>query len=287
MRKALLGIALVVVIVAATRAQANVTADIAGYVYFAHFPINGDDGAEIVRHATAELYKRTEGGGWLLFDSTTTSDMTGAYVFDDVDIGEGSSGLFQYADWFKLRVDASAEGCLPPAWPNARVADRYAYREPQPTEGEYEYPDAGKIRLDLVFYDDWTSPPAEPAEYALDFTGRFVCFDGQGRAYMPRLGYPSRPSPVNEATCPPGSEYLYMFGGCLGGHFYSEEEPPTWETAGYARFKFFEVAEGGPVERGAGYAYWDPDRPYWTIHVSVGEAPSVDILMSYVALPLP
>ena len=187
---------------------AAVTSDIGGYAFFSEFPINTGDAAEPLYNTPVELYKRTDASGWEKFGDTVYTEDDGSFLFDDVDIGTGANGLFENADFFKVHIDATDQ--LPEGWPsgNGYTRDRFAHKDRQPPG----FPEAGKIRVDAVFFLLEGSSPTVPASYPLFFGGRLVCFDEEGQGYTPNLSF-GVDGHYQEGTCPPGiSKYKIYFG---------------------------------------------------------------------------
>jgi len=83
------------------------TGDVGGYAFYFEFPINDGDAAKPLDGAAVELYKRTDASGWEKFGDTVYTNVNGAFVFEDVDIGTGANGLFENADFFKVHIDAT------------------------------------------------------------------------------------------------------------------------------------------------------------------------------------
>jgi hypothetical protein len=225
--------------------------------------------ADPVDGATVTLYKRTPEGSWEQVGSSTTTSDQGYYHFDNV----STMGTA----WFKVRFDA--EGSLPGGWEHADVLERVAYKEVRPSG----IPDAGIIRVDVVFADSeqlLTEEPEDPWFYG--FQGRYVYLDpttgvpvapdmgeGAGTSYLWHLG-----------TCPP-TENAYAFGGCRAGDWWSHCEHDVSEyfvDAGWAHYVYYypsvPLHEAGSF--GEGYYYWSPELPWWTLHGNQSQALAAD-----------
>jgi len=250
------------------------TADIGGRVHYSLHPYNGDEAAPpVLDGAIVELYRMTPGGWSKVAETTTGSEQYpyhGFYIFEAVDIGTGSGGLFEYADWCKIRVDASGPPPKIPNWPqgNSYVAERYAYKLVQPA-GVYE----GKVRGDVIYCYNWISPVEEPAVRNFGFVGHYVRLNDSGEPFTPDPHEkPELPKP-HETECPPGSNFRRAC-SCRGGHIYDWEAQypyPVWPSAGFVFFEFGQYQkDDSKIILGDGYFYWDPACPYLVLHRAPG-----------------
>jgi hypothetical protein len=231
-KKAITVVASVLIVGGFSGAGADPFRDLAGRVHYTKIPIDDTIYAPAVLDgAVVELYRMTP-SGWSLFAYTTTGANDypeGFYIFEGVDCGGDTDTLFEYADYCKVLVDAGSHSPYDPIeipnWPDGKsyVAERYVVNSPQPA-GIY----AGKLRCEVIYFEEWITPVEEPEERDFDFEGHYVCLDGEGYPYTPdpnatEPGYP----PAHQAHCPPSADPLTIW-GCRGGHFYRATSRTFW-----------------------------------------------------------
>jgi hypothetical protein len=180
-----------------------------------------------------------------------------------VDVGNGSGGLFEVEDWFKIEVNA--EGCIDGWRENDDVRIRYNYKEANAE---------GVIRTDVIYAAPALyTPVSEPVLYGFGVRGYFVDFDETGQGFTPFMGvWGGQEKPAgNEITC---EGDIYYFSGCNDGDWWSlfEEDVSAYlTTAGWALFEFYagllEEPDWTKEKFAEGTRYWHPDWPYWALHV--------------------
>ena len=182
--------AIIVVVVGAAQAEDITIKGLTAYIDL----VGLSYGYYIKDGAAVELYK-WNGTAWAYLTGTTTTATKGSYAFVDVD----RDALCPYAPYFMVKVTGDANTM--PYWTGTFYSQaRCAYALARPNG----IPDAGIVRLDVLFTNDFPLADAGPqGYYEYNTTGRLAIAGGDD-LILPDMG------PAAEA--PAGSEFAGLDG---------------------------------------------------------------------------